>query len=145
VSFLTIEEVLAAHARVKRIPISSAADHVHRMDLLESAVARPQNAAAYEDADLVTQAATLMWGLVRNHPFSDGNERTALISTIVFLDINAHTLDMSEDEKFELVVGIANAHLTVEQTADTLRARIRPDKGPAAISEGVVTLRKPAI
>lgn len=124
--FLTLEEVLAARARVKGIPISAAMDHVHRMDLLESAVARPQNAFAYEGADLVAQAATLMWGLVKNHPFSDGKKRTALVSTIAFLDINDHKLDMSEDEKFDLVIGIANGGLTVEQVAEAMRRRVRP-------------------
>jgi len=102
---ITVEEVLAAHARVKGIPIASAIDHVHRMDLLDSAVTRPQNAAAYEGADLLAQAATLLWGLVRNHPFQDGNKRTALVSTVAFLDINGYRLDMSDDEKFELVLG----------------------------------------
>jgi len=126
---ITVEEVLAAHARVKGIPIASAIDHVHRMDLLDSAVTRPQNAAAYEGADLLAQAATLLWGLVRNHPFQDGNKRTALVSTVAFLDINGYRLDMSDDEKFELVVGIANAGLTVEQTADALRPRLRPREG----------------
>lgn len=126
---ISVEEVLAAHARVKGIPIASAVDHVHRIDLLDSAVTRPQNAAAYEGADLLAQAATLLWGLVRNHPFQDGNKRTALVSAVAFLDINGYRLDMSDDEKFELVVGIANAGLTVEQTADELRPRLRPREG----------------
>jgi death-on-curing protein len=125
VPFLTVEEVLAAHARVKGIPVASAIDHVHRMEVLESAVARPQNALAYEGADLVAQAATLLWGLVRNHPFSDGNKRTALVALLVFLDINERTLEMSEDEKFELVIGIANGGITVDQTEAMLRTRLR--------------------
>lgn len=127
-AFLALEEVLAAHARVKDIPVASASDHVHRMDLLESAVARPKNAAAYESADLVAPAATLMWGLVRDHPFSDGAKRTALVSTIAFLEINGQRLEMSDDQKFELVVGIANGGRTVEQTADALRPRIHPTR-----------------
>lgn len=130
-SFLTLEEVLAAHARVRGIPLASAPDHVHRLDLLESAIARPMNAAAYEGADLVAQAATLMWGLVRNHPFSDGNKRTALIATVALLDLNDHVLDMSDDEKFELVIGIANGRVTVEQTSEALRSRVRA-RGSAA-------------
>jgi len=44
---------------------------------LESALARPQNAAAYEDADIVRQAATFFWGVAANHAFRDGNKRTA--------------------------------------------------------------------
>ncbi len=127
--FLTLQEVLAAHARVKGIPIASAVDHVHRMELLGSALARPENAFAYEAADLVSQAATLLWGLVRDHPFSDGNKRTALVATVVFLDINDRTLEMSDDEKFELVIGIANGGLSVEQAANVLRSHVRPKAG----------------
>lgn len=137
--FLTLEEVLAAHARVKSIPLANAPDHVHRMDLLESALARPRNAAAYESADLATQAATLLWGIVRNHPFRDGNKRTALIATVAFLDVNGYTVQMTDDEKFDLVVGVANTRLSVEDVARTIRSTIReaptasaraPDPGP---------------
>ena len=99
---------------------------MHRLDLLESALDRPKNAAAYEGADLVTQAATLMWGLVRNHPFSDGNKRTALVVTRVFLEMNGQSLVMSHDDKFELVVSVANRKASVEQVADVLRSRIVP-------------------
>lgn len=141
--FPTIEEVLAAHARVNGIPVASAPDHVHRMELLESAVARPQNAFAYEGADLVTQAATLMWGIVGTHPLSDGNKRTALISTIAFLDINDHTLEMSDDEKFELLVGIANGGPTVERTAEKLRRHVRPRERGHAVEEEAAT--RPAL
>ena len=125
-TFLTIEEVLAAHARVKGIRPEDAVDHVRRRDLLESALARPRNVAEYEDADLSAQAATLMWGLVRNHPFMDGNKRTALIATFAFLDVNGYHLDLTEDERFELVVSIANRKASVEQVADVLRSRLVP-------------------
>ncbi len=127
--YVRLEEVLALHAEIKRVPIPSARDHVHRLDLLQSALERPRNAAAYEGADLVRQAATLLWGLVRNHPFMDGYKRTALVVTRTFIELNGHTLEMTQDEKFELVVGIANAAVTDEQTADALRTRIRPTPG----------------
>lgn len=122
--YVSLEEVLSFHAEIKGIPPSSARDHVHRMDALQSALERPRNMAAYEDADLVEQAATLLWGLVRDHPFVDGNKRTALVVTRVFLRLNGHDLQMSDDDKFALVVGIANGGLTVEQT-EALRPRVR--------------------
>lgn len=128
--FLTLEEVLAAHARVKSIPLANAPDHVHRMDLLESALARPRNAAAYEAADLATQAATLLWGIVRDHPFRDGNKRTALIATLAFLDVNDRAVEMTNDQKFDLVVGVANAQLTVEDVARAIRNAIKEVPGP---------------
>lgn len=133
--YVLLEEVLALHAEIKGVPVRAARDHVHRLDLLESALERPRNAAAYEEADLIQQAATLMWGLVRSHPFIDGNKRTALVVTRVFVELNAHTLDMSEDAKFGLVVGIANGGLTVEDAAQTLRRHVLPRQEPRAIQE----------
>ncbi len=59
------------------------------------------------------------------HPFLDGNKRTAFVVARVFLRLNGYDVDMADDEKVELVVGIANGGLTVEQTADTLRPRLR--------------------
>lgn len=123
--YVTLEEVIAFHAEIKGIPMSMARDHIHRMDLLQSALERPLNAAAYGEADLVEQAATLLWGLVKSHPFIDANDRTALVVTRVFIELNAHALEMSDDEKFELVVGIADAGLSVDEAAATLRSRVR--------------------
>lgn len=56
--------------------------------LLESAVSRPQTAAFYEGADLITQAALYMTGIALNHPFLDGNKRTGYVSGMVFLRVN---------------------------------------------------------
>lgn len=123
-TLLAIEEVLTAHARVKGIRPEDALDHVLRRDLLESAPARPRNVAEHEDADLARQAATLLWGLVRNHPFRDGNKRTALVATYAFLDVNGYDLDLTEDERFDLVVSVANRRRRVEAVADVLRSRM---------------------
>lgn len=124
--YVRVEEVLALHADIKGIPVHSARDHVHRLEVLESALERARNAAAYEGADLTHQAASLLWGLVRSHPFVDGNKRTAIVVTRLFLELNGQLLDMSEDEKFDLVIGIANGKLTAEETALALRGRIQP-------------------
>lgn len=56
--------------------------------LLESAVQRPQNAAYYISADLITQAALYMVGIALNHPFVDGNKRTGYITGVNFLHVN---------------------------------------------------------
>lgn len=133
--YVGLEEVLALHAEIKGIPPGTARDHVHRMELLESALERARNAATYGDAGLVEQAATLMWGLVRSHPFSDGNKRTAFVVTRLFIELNGATLDMSENEKFQLVIGIANGGVTVEETTAALRPGIRRRRDAHAIGE----------
>lgn len=123
--YLRLEEVLAFHAQIKGIAPERARDHVHRMDLLESALERPKLAAQYEGADLAGQAATLLWGIVRNHPFVDGNKRTALVAARAFVELNGERLVMTDDQKFELVISVANRALTVEQVAQQLRSALR--------------------
>jgi len=70
------------------------------MGLLESALARPQ--ATFEGVDLYsdlwTKAASLMHSLVQNHPFIDGNKRTALVATGLFVELNGFELTASNDE-----------------------------------------------
>lgn len=76
---------------------------VFSQPLIESALARPQNAAAYENADLQRQAATLCFGLIKNHPWLGGNKRTATFLTERFLNLNAYEITASASELLELV------------------------------------------
>lgn len=103
----TIAEVLQLYAATMEISPARAADGIRDLGLLESALARPQNAAAYEGASLIRQAATLLWGLISNHPFLDGNKRTAYVVTQAFLRANGATIVASEDTRFDLIVAIA--------------------------------------
>jgi len=96
---------------------------VRDWNLLESAVTRPRMAAHYEAADLLRQAATLLWGLVENHAFYDGNKRTGWVVMRTFLVLNALTLTATEDESFELVVAVAQG-LSVEATEAWLRGHV---------------------
>ncbi|MBN1812662.1 MAG: Fic family protein [Anaerolineae bacterium] len=84
--YLTVEEVLEINAEVM------GGGHALRdLGLLESAVARPQASAFGVDAypDLATKAAALLHSLVLNHAFVDGNKRTAVLSTLVFLFLHS--------------------------------------------------------
>ena len=58
---------------------------VFSLELVVSALTRPQQAAAYDNADLIQQAATLLYGLIKNHPWVGGNKRTATALTQLFL------------------------------------------------------------
>jgi death-on-curing protein len=71
--------------------------------LLKSALARPEQAAAYEDADIIRQAATLCFGLVKNHPWVGGNKRTATALTRIFLRRNGVQYRASIDETIKFV------------------------------------------
>ena len=65
---------------------------VESRDLIESALARPKNAVIYENADIVRQAATLVFGLIKNHPWTGGNKRTASFLMEEFLFRNGFEL-----------------------------------------------------
>ncbi len=98
-------------------------DSVREWNLLLSALNRPQTAAYYEEADLIRQAATLLWGLVENHPFHDGNKRTAWITAEAFLRVNRHRVTATDDEIFVIVVGIAQG-LPLDEAEGWLRQHV---------------------
>ncbi len=95
--------------------------------MLESALARPQQRHAYADPppDLADLAAALAFGLARNHPFVDGNKRTAHVCYRVFIAINDGELTASEEDKYIAMLQLAEGSLDEAAFADWLRPRIR--------------------
>jgi death-on-curing protein len=99
--------------------------------LLESALARPQQLMAYGEPppDLADLAATLAYGLARNHPFVDGNKRTASVAFETFIELNGARLDAEDAELFPLFLALAEGELEVEELAKWLRGRLSGDPG----------------
>ena len=81
---------------------------VFSRELVASALGRPQHAAAYDKADLIQQAATLLFGLIKNHPWVGGNKRTATALTQLFLKRNGLKIVAPNDDILELVTAIEN-------------------------------------
>jgi death on curing protein len=80
---------------------------------LESAIARPKHMAAYKPKVTVPAlAAAYAWGLLRNHPFTDGNKRIALATMVVFLDLNGWELSCTEAEETAMVLQAAAGKIT---------------------------------
>ena len=79
--------------------------------LFESALARPENLAAYENPDLASLAAAYGVGLAKNHPFVDGNKRVALGAMVAFLELNGYELTCSEAEETDMVLRAAASEL----------------------------------
>lgn len=76
--------------------------------LLESAVARPRQLAAYDEkVTLPRLAAAYAWPILRNHPFVDGNKRIALAAAVIFLDLNGYELHCSETEETAMILKAA--------------------------------------
>lgn len=99
--------------------------------LLDSALARPQQLHSYGDppADLAELAASLAFGLARNHPFVDGNKRTAHVCYRVFLALNGMTLVASDEDKYITTLGLADGTLSEAEFAAWLRPRLQRESG----------------
>lgn len=95
-------------------------------NLLNSALARPQQSHAYGDPppDLANLAASLAFGLVRNHPFIDGNKRTAHVCYRVFLALNGADLVASDEDKYVTMIALAEGSLPEAEFATWLRQHI---------------------
>jgi len=96
---------------------------IRDIGLIESAVARPM--ATFDGVDLYDnifdKAAALLQSLLKNHPFVDGNKRTALSSAGIFLKMNGYTLKNYHEEDIEFGVNVDNKHLSIEDISKWLK------------------------
>lgn len=94
--------------------------------LFESALARPRNLALYGEPDLADLAASYGSGVARNHPFIDGNKRTAFVAVELFLALNGHVLLADDAECVMTMLAVAAGNLEEAAFAAWLRDHIRP-------------------
>src|ERR1017187_9556999 len=80
-------------------------------EALEAALARPVNMSLYDGADLPALAAAYAHGIVKNHPFLDGNKRPALTAAGAFLDMNGIELNLDEEQAATLIRGLATGEI----------------------------------
>lgn len=105
VIYLSYAEAALVHIELMRY-LGETRYGVADRTLVESALARPRQAAAYEGADLQRQAATLLYGLIKNHPWVGGNKRTATTLVERFLNHNGFEVNASAPELIELVLAV---------------------------------------
>ncbi|NOS96759.1 MAG: type II toxin-antitoxin system death-on-curing family toxin [Methylotenera sp.] len=103
------------------------ADHgglsgVRDFTLLESSLAWPENLAAYGVPDAAELAASYGYGIARNHPFIDGNKRTAFVATMLFLRLNSFTLLATDAEKVLTMLDVAAGEITEQDFANWIRS-----------------------
>lgn len=97
-SYLEVEEVIEIHAQmIDHFGGRPGFNGDQGRALVESAVQRPRHKAYYEDADVPTQAASLLFGLAKNHGFLDGNKRVAAMACYAFLRLNGWRLRTDND------------------------------------------------
>lgn len=94
--------------------------------LLESALARPQNAFAYGQSDVAVLAGAYAFGIAKNHPFIDGNKRTAFVACELFLAANGYDLIASDEECLAMVLGLAASEVGESELAAWLRENVQP-------------------
>jgi death-on-curing protein len=99
---------------------------------LRSALAWPENLAAYGEPDLFELAAAYAKGIVQNHPFVDGNKRTAFVVSVAFLDLNGQELSASEAEAAVVFLRLAAGEFSEAELAEWLRRNCNP---PAAAEQ----------
>lgn len=95
------------------------------MRLLESAMARSQNLASYGEPDVAELAAAYAFGIARNHPFVDGNKRTAAVVSETFLALNGYRLDATDAELVVAFIALAAGELSEAEMVDWFRTYIR--------------------
>jgi death-on-curing protein len=117
-AFLDMEDLLELH----RLSLEQygGGSGIRDLGLLESALARPQSSFGeqYAHEGLFAMAAAYLFHVARNHPFVDGNKRTALLAALVFLDINGITIERESEALYELTMGIAEGR--IDKAAATL-------------------------
>jgi death-on-curing protein len=121
--WLSRRAVLAIHA--EQIAEHGGAPGLRDAGLLESALARPRQRAAYADVDAADLAAAYGYGIVRNHAFVDGNRRTGFVTAVTFLLLNGHEFEASESNVVAIFGQLAGGALSEEQLADWFRVNLR--------------------
>jgi death-on-curing protein len=121
-TWVTLAVATAAHA--EQLAEHGGGEGVRDEGLLESAMARPQNLAAYGDPDAAALAAAYAYGIARNHPFVDGNKRTAAVVSETFLVLNGFGLTATDAELVVAFLALAAGELSEEELADWLRAHL---------------------
>ena len=113
-AYLSYAEAVLIHILLMRF-LGEAQYGVFDRSLVEWALARPKQAAAYEGADLIRQTATLCYGLIKNHPWIGGNKRTATAIAREFLRRNGMKLTSATGEIVELVMSIESDRWGVDE------------------------------
>ena len=92
--------------------------------LLASALARPENLAAYGSPDVASLAAAYGFGISRNHPYLDGNKRTAFVAVELFLALNGYALVADDASCVMTMLAVASGEITEEAFAQWIRGNV---------------------
>jgi len=120
--WVSVDVAIAAHA--EQLAEHGGGEGIRDEGALQSAMARPQNADAYGSPDGAALAAAYAYGIARNHPFGDGNKRTAAVVSETFLVLNGYRLGATDAELVVAFLALAAGELSEEEMADWFRQRL---------------------
>ena len=120
--WLSLDIALAVHDR--QLAEHGGPTGVRDQGMLESALARPLNQWTYGEDDLCALAAAYAYGIARNHPFTDGNKRTAWVFARLFLMLNGQTLSFTPRMAIDVVLALAAGELSADELADWFRQHL---------------------
>jgi death on curing protein len=122
--WLLDEVVTAIHSR--QLAEHGGLDGIRDPGMLSSALARPKNAFAYPQSkpDVAALAAAYAFGIIKNHPFVDGNQRTAYVLCRTFLKLNGHDIEATDIEKYQTFLAVAEGTLDEARLAAWIRSKI---------------------
>jgi death on curing protein len=120
--WVALEVAEAAH--LEQLAEHGGGEGVRDARLLDSAMARAQNLAVYGEPDAAALAAAYAFGIARNHPFVDGNKRTAAVVSETFLALNGYVLKATDAELVVAFLALAAGELSEDELADWFRGHV---------------------
>jgi death-on-curing protein len=120
--YLRYEDAVLIHIRLMQA-LGETRYGVDFRELLDSALARPKNEAEYNNGDVIRQAASLCFGLVKNHPWRGGNKRTATTLMLRFLELNGYARSWTVGDQIEMVLAVESDEWKVDEIEAWLRSR----------------------
>jgi death on curing protein len=119
-------DAVAEAAHLRQLAEHGGAPGIRDAGLLSSALARPRHMATYAETgvSLTQLAAAYAFGIARNHPFVDGNKRTAFVVSMLFLRLNGRTVGATQEEKYDTFIDLARGKLDEDEFASWLDAHL---------------------
>lgn len=127
-TWISLELATAIHER--QLAEHGGPEGIRDAGMLESALGRAQQQFAYSETtpDMPALAAAYAYGIARNHPFVDGNKRTAAVLCEVFLELNGYRLTAEDTDLYPTFMALAAGKLAEQELADWLRSMSRPER-----------------
>ena len=122
--FHSFDFILSMHA--EQLRLHGGAAGVRDEGMVDSALNRPMQKQAYGESDLCELAAAYLFGIAKNHPFVDGNKRTALAAADLFLYFNGLELEADQDDLIQLVLKVASGEIDEDGAAAFFRDHTAP-------------------